>query len=71
MGERRIEVVANGKPREAGEGQTLVEFLAGLGFAPGMVVVERNGEALTPSEAAAVRLKAGDRLEIVRIVAGG
>ena len=35
------------------------------------VVVERNGEPLTPSEARESPLADGDRLEIVRIVAGG
>jgi sulfur carrier protein len=35
------------------------------------VVVEYNGEALTTAEGRAVRLRAGDRLELVRAVAGG
>jgi thiamine biosynthesis protein ThiS len=35
------------------------------------VVVEHNGEAVAPSEFAERPLRAGDRLEIVRIVAGG
>jgi thiamine biosynthesis protein ThiS len=36
-----------------------------------MVVVERNGEPLTPSALHTTQLADGDRLEIVRIVAGG
>ena len=36
-----------------------------------MVVVELNGDALAPSEFAQRALHAGDRLEIVKIVAGG
>jgi thiamine biosynthesis protein ThiS len=35
------------------------------------VVVEHNGEAVAPSEFSGRQLKAGDRLEIVKIVAGG
>ena len=35
------------------------------------VVVEHNGEAVAPSEFSQRRLNAGDRLEIVKIVAGG
>ena len=46
-------------------------FLTKLGFAPGMVVVERKLEAVGPSGTGAVALADGDKLEIVRIVAGG
>jgi thiamine biosynthesis protein ThiS len=35
------------------------------------VVVEHNGEAVAPSEFAGKHLREGDRLEIIRIVAGG
>jgi thiamine biosynthesis protein ThiS len=34
-------------------------------------VVEQNGEAVSPSTFADRTVRAGDRLEIVRIVAGG
>jgi thiamine biosynthesis protein ThiS len=33
--------------------------------------VEHNGEAVAPSEFSGRQLRAGDRLEIVKIVAGG
>jgi thiamine biosynthesis protein ThiS len=46
-------------------------FLVDQGLLPRSVVVEHNGEAVAPSEFAERNLKAGDRLEIVRIVAGG
>jgi thiamine biosynthesis protein ThiS len=35
------------------------------------VVVEHNGEAVAPSEFPQRQLQTGDRLEIVKIVAGG
>ncbi len=41
------------------------------GLLPRSVVVEHNGEAVAPSEFARRLLNAGDRLEIVKIVAGG
>lgn len=66
-----IMVTANGTSFTVPSEQPLDEFLAELGFAPGLVVVERNLEAVSPSERSGVRLKEGDRLEIVRIVAGG
>jgi thiamine biosynthesis protein ThiS len=35
------------------------------------VVVELNSEAVSPSEFSQRKLKSGDQLEIVKIVAGG
>ena len=66
-----MKIVANGKTYEVAEGLSLTAFLESIGQRPGMVVVERNKEALAPSEARAATLADGDRLEIVRIVAGG
>lgn len=66
-----ISVVANGKPFAVRNGQTLDEFLVASGQKPKLVVVERNGAALTPGEARQAVLEDGDVLEIVRIVAGG
>lgn len=64
-------VVCNGEPFEVEEGTPLVAFLHSLGLGERTVVVERNGEALVPSAMAGVRLADGDRLEVVRAVAGG
>lgn len=68
---KQISVTANGSPFRIPVDQPLDEFLTELGFNPGLVVVERNLEAVSPGERATVRLQEGDRLEIVRIVAGG
>jgi sulfur carrier protein len=65
------QVVANGKPVAARFPCTLEQFLVAQGLAPRSVVVEHNGDAVAPSEFAARALQPGDRLEIVRIVAGG
>jgi sulfur carrier protein len=64
-------VIANGKPVEASVPCTIEEFLVAQGFLPRSVVVEHNGEAVPPSEFSKRTLNAGDRLEIVRVVAGG
>lgn len=50
---------------------SIEEFLRRQGLLPRSVVVELNQEAVSPSEFARRTLRAGDRLEIVRIVAGG
>ena len=65
------EVTANGKLVAAQLPCTLEQFLVAQNLLPRSVVVEHNGEAVAPSEFAQRQLKAGDRLEIVKIVAGG
>lgn len=64
-------VTINGRPRELAVGATLPGLLVELGLRPGSVVVELNGTALLRSEVDAVVLADGDRLELVRAVAGG
>jgi thiamine biosynthesis protein ThiS len=65
------QVTANGKPIEAKLPCTLEEFLLAQNLLPRSVVVEHNAEAVAPSEFSRRHLHAGDRLEIVKIVAGG
>ena len=67
----RASVIANGRELEAELPCSIHEFLVAQGLLPRSVVVELNGEAVAPSEFPARRLQAGDRLEIVKIVAGG
>lgn len=64
-------IIANGQEVRAQVPCTLEAFLRAQGLLPRSVVVEQNGEAVVPSEFAHRQISAGDRLEIVRIVAGG
>jgi len=64
-------VIANGKEVPADFPCTLEAFLVAQDLLPRSVVVELNGEAVAPSEFEAKNLAPDDRLEIVRIVAGG
>ena len=66
-----MRVTVNGGGRELPDGLGLVALLDELGLRPGTVVVERNGEALVRSELDGVVLADGDRLKLVRAVAGG
>ena len=59
----------NGKAH-ATAAETVSALVAELGFPKGTVLVELNGTALRPEEWGA-SLRAGDRLELLRIVAGG
>ena len=64
-------VTANGRKINAGLPVSLHGFLESQGMLPRSVVVELNGEAVPPSEFAERELKAGDSIEIVKVVAGG
>jgi sulfur carrier protein len=64
-------VMANGRETPVTLPCSLEEFLLQQGLLPRSVVVELNEEAISPSDFAAHQLQAGDRLEIIRVVAGG
>ena len=64
-------VIANGKETEAKLPCSIEEFLVAQKLLPRSVVVEHNGEAVAPSEFSQRQLNTGDKLEIVKIVAGG
>lgn len=64
-------VIANGHEVIAALPCSLESFLTAQGLLPRSVVVELNGEAVSPSEFPQRQLHTGDRLEIVKIVAGG
>ena len=64
-------VIANGTPIAARLPCSIEEFLTVQQLLPRSVVVEHNGQAVAPSEFSHRNLEPGDRLEIVKIVAGG
>ncbi len=66
-----MRVVANGTEHRVEPGATIAALIRNLGLDPALVVVEHNGEALLRSRYDEVVLADGDRLELVRAVAGG
>ena len=64
-------ITANGQPTAAKFPCSIEDFLLAQNLLPRSVVVEHNGEAVAPSEFGKRQLSSGDRLEIVKIVAGG
>jgi sulfur carrier protein len=64
-------VIANGRETPAEFPCSLEAFLLAQRLRPRSVVVEHNGEAVSPSQFAQRQLLPGDRLEIVQVVAGG
>jgi thiamine biosynthesis protein ThiS len=67
----RAFVIANGRKKDAALPCSIEQFLMDNTLLPRSVVVELNGEAVAPSQFSRRLLAEGDRLEIVKIVAGG
>jgi len=65
-----MDIFVNGERRETAA-DTLTGFVAELGLPPEMLLVEHNGVALYRSEWPETRLSPEDRLEILRVAAGG
>ncbi|MDP9070957.1 MAG: sulfur carrier protein ThiS [Actinomycetota bacterium] len=64
-------VAVNGAPVEVAEGASVDDLLHLLELDGKWVVVERNGEPVPRVQLASTTLAEGDRLELVRAVAGG
>ena len=65
-----MQIILNGSPTDT-DALHVEALVAALGLKRGMVLVEHNGTALRPDEWAATALEEQDRLELLRIVAGG
>jgi sulfur carrier protein len=70
MSADQIEILLNGESKSVAREATLTSLLEELGLKAG-VLVEHNDRALLPREWPEVKLAPGDRVEIIRIVAGG
>ena len=66
-----ITVTLNGDPRTVPARTGLLALIESLDLPAQGVLIEHNGTALLRDEWLSVRLAEGDRLEILRVVAGG
>jgi sulfur carrier protein len=66
-----VKVIANGESVDLEDGATVDDLLVRLGLGGKWVVVERNQEPVARAELATTFLIEGDRIELVRAVAGG
>jgi sulfur carrier protein len=64
-------VSANGEPVELADGACLSDLLEVLGLGARWVVAEVNGRAVDRRDMVRTALHDGDRVELVRAVAGG
>ena len=65
-----MKIVLNGQEREV-QATQVEDLVAELGLPLAAALVEHNGTALLRSEWPKTDLQNGDRLEIIRMVAGG
>jgi sulfur carrier protein len=65
-----VKLVINGEARDL-DARTVADVPAALGLPAATLLIEHNGDALRPAEWPTRLLAEGDRLEILRIAAGG
>ncbi|NBV87013.1 MAG: sulfur carrier protein ThiS [Verrucomicrobia bacterium] len=66
-----MEIILNGEPQKVESARTISELVAVLNLPVPALLVEHNGTALHRAEWDACALHDGDRVEVIRIVAGG
>jgi thiamine biosynthesis protein ThiS len=66
-----MKLTVNGKPREAADAGTILDFLQAQNVNPQLIAVEHNGEIIRRERYGEVALSEGDILEIVHMVGGG
>jgi sulfur carrier protein len=66
-----MEILVNGQPRQAPQGQTVLGLLQSLELDAGRVAIELDGQILKPARWKETALHPGARLEIVQFVGGG
>jgi thiamine biosynthesis protein ThiS len=67
----KITVFLNGKAQQVEPDRKIEGLLTELKLSPKMILVEYNNRALLRQEWETVHLEHGDRLEFIRVVAGG
>ena len=64
-------VILNGEQRSISNAGNVAEVIRELKLVPATLLIEHNGVALHRSEWNTRPLQEGDRIELVRVVAGG
>lgn len=66
-----MNVMVNGQQRTVSRAQNISEFVNEMQLVPATLLIEHNGVALHRHEWDGRSLREGDRIELVRVVAGG
>ena len=68
---RIVTISVNGESTETGGAVTIADLIERYQLAPQAVLIEHNGVALHRREWVQKKLSDGDRIEFIRVVAGG
>ncbi len=66
-----MRIICNGQPRDLDEATSLAAMLAMLELDPNTVVAEVNKKIIERDQYEDLRLRDGDRIELIRFVGGG
>ena len=66
-----MKISLNGKTEDAGDAKTIAELIERYQLPPRSILVEHNGLAVHRREWSERELVEGDRIEFIRVVAGG
>ena len=66
-----MNISVNGEPVDSGEAKTISQLVNRYQFPPQSILVEHNGIAVHRHEWQERALAEGDRIEFIRVVAGG
>jgi len=66
-----MKIAVNGEPVDSGEAKTIAELINHYQLPPRLILVEHNGLALHRHEWPERPIAEGDRIEFIRVVAGG
>jgi thiamine biosynthesis protein ThiS len=66
-----MQISLNGQTTDAGAAQTIAELIRRYELPPETILIEHNGVALHRHEWPQKPLTDGDRIEIIRVAAGG
>jgi sulfur carrier protein len=66
-----MRISVNGEAKEAHDAGTVAELVERLGLPAQTVLIEHNGMALHKREWPERQIQEGDRIEVLRVVAGG
>jgi thiamine biosynthesis protein ThiS len=66
-----MKIILNGEPRSVAQPATISALVGELNLLPATLLIEHNGLALHRDEWNSRALHEGDKVEMVRVVAGG
>ena len=66
-----MDIICNGEQRAVEESSTISDLVTELGLNPITLVAEVNGIILEQTDFTGLRLREGDKVELIRFVGGG